>query len=338
MNSTQNITNQNHQPLRVIFAGTPEFAAEILQSLIDMQNSTQKIDIVAVYTQPDRKQGRGQKIVQSPVKLLAKAHMFHVEQPESFSKTHIDGAHARQRLQDFNADVMVVAAYGLLLPKQVLNAPRLGCLNVHASILPRWRGAAPIQHAILANDAQTGITIMQMDAGLDTGDMLHKTYCDILSTDTTQTLHDKLAKQGAEAIVTVLDDIKYYQQHAIAQDDALATYAHKISSSDGLIDWQEDAHAIYRKICALNAYTFLDGVRIKIISATKIKPHQITHEPAGTVVSVGKNAILVACGKNTDGQAQLINITAMQWAGKSIWSARDIVNSNKLNDGDVLGI
>lgn len=321
-------------PLRVVFAGTPDFAKVALQKLIDNQASS-NIDIVAVYTQPDKKAGRGQKLAQSPVKTLALAHNIPVEQPVSFSLKSADGKQNRETLASYRPDVMIVVAYGLILPTGVLNTPTFGCLNIHGSLLPRWRGAAPIQQAVLANDSQTGITIMQMDKGLDTGDMLYKVACGISDTDTTQTLHDKLADMGAMAIITVLQDLPHYQKNKQKQDDTLANYSRKIHTSDGQINWQNTACYINRQIRALNAYTFLNGERIKILDALPIKPNQTTTETAGKIVSVGKNAILVACGKDDNGNQHLINITQMQWAGGKPLTAEQIAVGNKLQDGQV---
>lgn len=334
----------SNSPLRVIFAGTPEFAKIALQALIDHQK-TLNIDIVAVYTQPDRKSGRGQKLTASPVKQLALDNNIPVEQPESFSlksapENSISGKVSRETLASYQPDVMIVAAYGLILPLGVLNTPTFGCLNIHGSLLPRWRGAAPIHRAILAGDTQTGITIMQMAQGLDTGDMLYKVECDITDTDTTQTVHDKLAELGGQAIVTVLKDLQHYQAKAEKQDDNLANYAEKITTIEGEINWQNDASTIQRQIRALNAYTYLDNnkdpnARIKVLEAKPIKLDQVTNEAAGKVVSVGRNAILVACGKNSDGVQHLINITKMQWAGGKPLTAEQIVNGDKLNDGEM---
>lgn len=328
-----------NSPLRVVFAGTPEFAKVALQALIDYQK-TLNLNIVAVYTQPDRKAGRGQKITASPVKQLALKHNIPVEQPESFSLKAENGKASRQTLADYHPDIMIVAAYGLILPLGVLNTPRFGCLNIHGSLLPRWRGAAPIQRAILAGDDQTGITIMQMAQGLDTGDMLYQVVCPIEDTDTTQILHDKLASLGGEAIITVLADLEKYQSQAQQQDDNQANYAQKITTSDGEIHWQHDAITIQRQIRALNAFTYLDkhkdpNQRIKVLQAKPIKPDQITHEPAGKVVSVGRNAILVACGKNSDGVQHLINITQLQWSGGKPLTAEQIAIGDKLCDGDI---
>ena len=264
-----------------------------------------------------------------------------MEQPTSFSLTFEtdseSGRVSRETLANYRPDVMIVAAYGLILPLGVLNTPTFGCLNIHGSLLPRWRGAAPIQRAILAGDTTTGITIMQMNQGLDTGDMLYKAPCAIDDTDTTQTLHDKLAGLGGQAIVQVLRDLSNYQQNATPQDDSLANYAEKISSDEGLINWQSTAHHIQRQIRALNAYTFLNGERIKILSAAPIKPDQITQEMAGKIISVGKKAILVACGADEQGTRHLINITAMQWAGGKPLTAEQIAVGDKIKDGEMFG-
>lgn len=322
--------------LKVIFAGTPEFAKVALQSLLDCQDEL-NIDIVAVYTQPDRKAGRGQKLTASPVKELALAYNIPVEQPVSFSLKHELGQVSRETLANYRPDVMVVAAYGLILPLGVLNTPTFGCVNIHASLLPRWRGAAPIQRAILAGDDKTGITIMQMAQGLDTGDMLYVEQCAIVQTDTTQSLHDKLATLGGVAIIKALKNLENLQQNATPQNDDLANYAEKITTDEGQIDWRQSAWYIDRQIRALNAFTFLNGERIKVLSAKPIKPDQVTNEPCGKVVSVGKNAILVACGADDDGSQHLINITKMQWAGGKPLTAPDIASGNKVNDGDVFG-
>ncbi|MDO4700542.1 MAG: methionyl-tRNA formyltransferase [Moraxella sp.] len=324
----------NKPPLNVVFAGTAPFAATALQALIDHQAAL-NINIVAVYTQPDRKAGRGQKLTMSPVKELALAHRIPVEQPESFGLKHEKGQVSRETLAGYRPDVMVVAAYGLILPLGVLNTPRLGCLNIHASLLPRWRGAAPIQRAILAGDSHTGITIMQMAQGLDTGDMLYKASCEIADTDTTQALHDKLATLGGQAIVEVLTNLSDYQATAEKQDSSLANYAQKITTDEGLIDWQQSAHAINRQIRALNAYAFIHGERVKVLDCLPIKPEQSTTEPAGKIVSVGRKAILVACGRDDNGEQQLINLTKLQWAGGKPLTAEQIAVGDKLKDGEI---
>ncbi len=214
------------QPLRVVFAGTPEFAATSLETLIEQQDAL-NIEIVAVYSQPDRRAGRGQKLTASAVKQVALKHNIPVEQPATFKKSSAQGMAARQTLRTYHPDVMIVAAYGLILPIGVLDIPTYGCLNIHASLLPRWRGAAPIHRALLAGDDETGITIMQMDKGLDTGDMLYKVKCVIEDDDTAASLHDKLADLGASAISKVLQDLLHYQEQALKQNDNEANYAEK---------------------------------------------------------------------------------------------------------------
>ncbi|SIR79814.1 methionyl-tRNA formyltransferase [Moraxella cuniculi DSM 21768] len=329
---------QGDKRLRVVFAGTPEFAATSLQRLIEQQ-SILNIEIVAVYTQPDRKSGRGQKITASAVKKVAIANNIPVEQPVSFSLKYnpeqgVSGKVSRETLEKYRPDVMVVAAYGLILPLGVLGIPKFGCLNIHASLLPRWRGAAPIQRAILAGDTLTGITIMRMNQGLDTGDMLYKNICPITDMDTAQTLHDKLALLGADAIVTVLQDLPNYQKKAEKQIDNEATYAEKIHNTEGQINWQDSAENIHRQIRALNAYSYLHDERIKVLAAQSIKQDQVTTEPAAKIVSVGKKAILVSCGTSNDGMKRLINLTVLQWAGAKPLNTEQIANSNKINDGD----
>ena len=325
--------------LRVVFAGTPEFAAISLESLISQQDVL-NIEIVAVYTQPDRKAGRGQKLAASAVKEVALANDIAVEQPLTFKKSSAEGLAARQTLRTYQPDVMIVAAYGLILPVGVLETPTHGCLNIHASLLPRWRGAAPIHRALLAGDDETGITIMQMDKGLDTGDMLYKVSANIESIDTAASLHDKMAALGATAISTVLKDLSTYQAQAIAQDDSQANYAEKLVKTEGEVDWSQPAAAIERQIRGLTpwpgAYTFLAGQRVKVLASLPVNTSQQTNEPAGTVVSVGRKAILVACGKesNTESSATTLAITHLQFAGGKPMTAEQVCHGNQLNDGD----
>ncbi len=332
-----NIVRTN--PLRVVFAGTPEFAASSLEALIAQQEQLD-IDIVAVYTQPDRKAGRGQKLSASAVKQVARAYNIPVEQPATFKKSSTEGMAARQTLRTYQPDVMIVAAYGLILPIGVLTMPTYGCLNIHASLLPRWRGAAPIHRALLAGDTQTGITIMQMDKGLDTGDMLYKVSCTIADDDTAASLHDKLANLGATAISTVLQNLPGYQTKAVAQDDSQASYAEKLVKTEGEIDWTQSATVIERQIRGLTpwpgAYTFLNGARVKILESLPVNPTQQTTAPAGTVISVGRKAILVACGKNdiNETQASTLRITQLQFAGAKPVSAEQVCHGNQLNDDD----
>ena len=334
------------KPLRVVFAGTPEFAAVSLEALIKQQSAL-NIDIVAVYTQPDRKAGRGQKLAASAVKQVALANDIAVEQPETFKKSSTEGMAARETLRSYQPDVMIVAAYGLILPIGVLTTPTLGCLNIHASLLPRWRGAAPIHRALLAGDSETGITIMQMDKGLDTGDMIYKVSASIEADDTAASLHDKMADLGATAIITVLKDLPHYQAQAIAQDDNQANYAEKLIKTEGEIDWTQSAAMIERQIRGLNpwpgTYTFLQGQRVKILASLPVNASQPTDKPAGTVISVGRKAILIACGRdNNTGaainiekqQATTLAITQLQFAGSKPVSAEQICHGNQLNDGD----
>ncbi|HSP84407.1 MAG TPA: methionyl-tRNA formyltransferase [Psychrobacter sp.] len=332
------------EPLRVVFAGTPEFAALSLEVLIKQQQAL-NIDIVAVYSQPDRKAGRGQKLAASAVKQVALAHDIVVEQPETFKKSSIEGMTARQTLQDYQPDVMIVAAYGLILPIGVLTTPTYGCLNIHASLLPRWRGAAPIHRALLAGDDETGITIMQMDKGLDTGDMLYKVSAPIEADDTAASLHDKMAELGATAIITVLKDLPHYQAQAVPQDDSQANYAEKLIKTEGEIDWTQSATLIERQIRGLTpwpgTYTFLAGQRVKVLASLPVNASQPTDKSAGTVISVGRKAILVACGHdiNTDNgvekpEASTLAITQLQFAGSKPMSAEQICHGNQLNDGD----
>lgn len=321
-------------PLRVVFAGTPDFAAASLQALLNMPD--EQVQVVAVYTQPDRKAGRGQQLRPSPVKSLALQQGLPIEQPASFSLKHEHDKVSRETLANYQPDIMVVAAYGLILPKGVLGIPKFGCLNVHASLLPRWRGAAPIQRAILAGDDKTGITIMQMAVGLDTGDMLYKVTCPILSSTTTASLHDELAELGGQAITTVLQNLPFYQQHAQPQDDDLATYAKKIETIEGQINWQHDAASIDRQIRALNAYTHHNGTRIKVLDCNLASPEIDTSLtlPAGTVIAIDNHAVQVVCGMPV--QPQRLNLTQLQWSGGKPLNAQQIQAGGKLQVGERL--
>lgn len=326
---------------RVVFAGTPDFAATALKALIAQQDAL-NIEVVAVYTQPDRKAGRGQKMAISAVKQVALDQGIAIEQPATFKKSSTAGIAARETLRNYQPEVMVVAAYGLILPLGVLSIPTQGCLNIHGSLLPRWRGAAPIHRALLAGDAETGITIMQMDQGLDTGDMLYKVSCPITQADTAASLHDKLADLGAQAITTVLTDLAHYQAGAVAQEEEYANYANKLIKTEGEIDWTQSAAYIERQIRGLTpwpgAYTFLNGTRVKVLASLPVNHTQTTDAPAGTVISVGRKAILVACGRdqtmdNTE-RASTLLITQLQFAGSKPVSAEQVCHGNQLNDGD----
>jgi len=272
--------------LSIVFAGTPDFAVPALKALDHSEHK-----VLAVYTMPDRAAGRGQKITKSSVKQFAEAHGLPIFQPEKFTS---------ENLKKLNPDVLIVAAYGLILPAEVLNIPKYGCINIHASILPRWRGAAPIHRAVLADDKTTGITIMQMDKGLDTGDILNISTCDIPKNITTGELHDQLADIGASNLLTVLNNLNHYQSNAIKQDNSSATYAEKISKQEAQINWTESAELIERKIRGYNpypiAYTFLDQQRIKIFQASVL--HQKTTAKPGEIIEIKTNGIYIATGKD----------------------------------------
>lgn len=273
--------------MKLIFAGTPHFAAAALEALL-----AAGFQVVAVLTQPDRPAGRGMQLLASPVKQIALRNGLPVLQPKSLKHSEI-----QQELAQFNADVMVVAAYGLILPQAVLSLPRMGCLNIHASLLPRWRGAAPIQRAILAGDSETGITIMHMDAGLDTGAMLLKKVCPIALNDDAQSLHDKLAELGAQAIVETLQKLRLGPIEPEPQDNALATYAAKLEKAEAQLDWKRDAMDLARAIRAYNPFP----VAVATINQTPVKIWRASVQEGagqpGQVLAVDKNGILVACGQ-----------------------------------------
>ncbi|OPX55710.1 methionyl-tRNA formyltransferase [Oceanospirillum multiglobuliferum] len=302
-------------PLRIIFAGTPEFAARSLEALLTTEH-----EVIAVYSQPDRPAGRGQKLTPSPVKVLAEQHNIPVYQPVT-----LRDAEAQQQLADLKADLMVVVAYGLILPQVVLDTPRLGCINVHGSLLPRWRGAAPIQRAIYFGDAETGITIMQMEAGLDTGPMLLKTQLEITATDTAETLHDKLALQGGEALKQAVDALSLGTLVAEVQDDSLSNYAEKLSKAEGELDWNQSAIQLDRVVRAFNpwpvAWTLFNGQPLRIWQA---QPEATQSDlPVGTVISSDKTGVLVACGEGA------LRLKTLQLPGKKALAVADILNSRK---------
>ncbi|WP_273840403.1 methionyl-tRNA formyltransferase [Providencia rettgeri] len=303
------------EPLKIIFAGTPDFAAKHLAALLETQHQ-----IVGVLTRHDKPAGRGKKLTPSPVKVLAQEHDIPVFQPVS-----LRDAENQQWLKDRNADLMIVVAYGLILPQAVLDIPRLGCLNVHGSLLPRWRGAAPIQRSIWAGDAETGVTIMQMDAGLDTGDMLYKAVCPITADDTSATLYEKLAVTGPKALIHTVDMLSSGQCTPEKQDDTLANYAEKLSKEEARIDWQQDAAHIERCIRAFNpwpmSYFMAQEQLIKVWQAEVIDDSQ--GKQPGTIVSADKNGICIATGNG------ILNITQLQPPGKKAMSAQDILNSRR---------
>ena len=276
--------------MRIIFAGTPEFAAEALKALLAAGHS-----LVAVYTQPDRPAGRGRQLKPSPVKEVALQHGLLVEQPTSLKTPDAQAA-----LAQYRPDIMIVAAYGLILPKAVLETPRYGCLNIHASLLPRWRGAAPIQRAILAGDTQTGITIMQMDIGLDTGAMLLKKPVTIHSTMNAGELHDQLAAVGATAIVEAIEQLSQGNLPAEPQDNALATYASKLEKDEAWINWSEDATQIDRQIRAFNPWPVAQSrINDQIFRVWQAEPiHQTSQATPGTILQSDKLGLVIACGQH----------------------------------------
>ena len=303
------------KPLRIIFAGTPDFAAKHLSALINSEH-----EVIAAYSQPDRPAGRGKKLKPSDVKQLAVSHDIPVFQPISLRNEE-----AQQALAALNADLMVVVAYGLILPQIVLDTPRLGCINVHGSLLPRWRGAAPIQRAIWAGDAETGVTIMQMDLGLDTGAMLHKVTCPIADDETSASLYDKLAALGPQGLLETLAHISNNTAVAEVQDDELSNYASKLSKEEANIDWTQSAVEIERQIRAFNpwpvSYTQIAEQNVKIWQ-TSVSEATTDAQP-GTVIGATKHGIQVATG---NGVLTLLN---MQLAGKKAMPVQDILNARK---------
>lgn len=307
-----------NQGLRIIFAGTPEFAAEHLKALLGSRHQ-----VVAAYSQPDRPAGRGKKLTASPVKEVALMHQIPVYQPLNFKSSE-----AIAELAALNADLMVVVAYGLILPKVVLDAPRLGCINVHASILPRWRGAAPIQRAIEAGDSETGVTIMQMDVGLDTGDMLIKAFCPILSEDTGGSLHDKLIRIGTPALIEALDLIESGAIKPEKQDDSSSNYAPKLSKEEAALNWQLSAVELERKVRAFNPFPVShtkpagtgDDQRIRVWAATA--SDKTANATPGSITQISAEGLWVAC-KN----GQLV-LEQLQLPGKKAMSVGEILRGH----------
>ena len=299
--------------MKIIFAATPDFAAAHLKALIDSPQHS----VIAVFTQPDRPAGRGKKLKASPVKVLAEANSLPVFQPQSLKDPE-----QQKILADLQADIMVVVAYGLILPQVILDTPKLGCINVHGSILPRWRGAAPIQRAIEAGDEETGVTIMQMDAGLDTGAMLCISRCAIDSQDSSATMYKRLEELGAPALLSTLDNLQANKALAVVQDDSQSCYAAKIDKSEALIDWSKPAVVLDRQIRAFNpfpaAYTTLGDLRIKVWQA-QLGPASAL--PAGQIISADNNGLLISCGE------QSLLLTVIQLPGKSRMPVAEILKS-----------
>ena len=297
--------------MRIIFAGTPHFAATHLQAL------SLKHEVIAVYTQPDRPAGRGKKITASPVKLLAEELGLKIYQPVSLKDFE-----QQSMVINLQADIMVVVAYGLMLPQAILQAPRMGCINVHGSILPRWRGAAPIQRTVEAGDLQSGVTIMQMDVGLDTGPMLSITRCPIATNETSGSLYDKLAELGAPALLRTLDSLAAGDAVATPQDHNQSTYAHKIDKTEALINWSDNAEIIGRRIRAFNpfpaAYTELAGLRVKVWGAQMASS---SCGLPGQIMAADSSGLLVSCGHSA------LLLTEIQLAGKSRMAVSEILKS-----------
>lgn len=316
--------------MRVVFAGTPQFAAEILQALLETPH-----ELVCVYTQPDRPAGRGRRLRPGPVKQLARSRNLALRQPESLKPET-----ERERLAAFDSDLMVVAAYGLLLPRAILDTPRRGCINVHASLLPRWRGAAPIQRAILAGDRETGVSIMQMDAGLDTGGILQAARCDIGEDDTAGSLESRLASLGAATLISVLGRLERDGVEAVPQNEADASYASRIDKSEARLDWSLDAGELARRVRAFNpwpvAWTELDAPgkpsppRLRVWTAMPRDEHTGDTEP-GTVLRAGPRGIDVATGRG------VLSLQRVQWPGSRAMPVGDFLNARPLPPGTRLG-
>ena len=299
--------------MRIVFAGTPEFAAQHLQALLDAGR-----EVVAVYTQPDRPAGRGQKLMPSPVKQLALQHGIAVYQPQTLR----DPA-AQAELAALTPDLMVVVAYGLILPQVVLDTPRLGCINSHASLLPRWRGAAPIQRAIEAGDASSGVTVMQMEAGLDTGPMMLKVTTTITAEDTGGSLHDRLATLGSQAVVEAVTKLAAGELRGEVQDDSLATYAHKLNKDEARLDWSRPAVELERLVRAFNpwpiCHSTLNGEALKI-HAAQLGEGQ---GAPGSVLAADRSGLTVACGEGA------LRLTRLQLPGGKPLSFADLYNSRR---------
>ncbi|WP_327439284.1 methionyl-tRNA formyltransferase [Pseudomonas donghuensis] len=309
--------------MRIVFAGTPEFAAEHLKALIDSP-----YDVVAVYTQPDRPAGRGQKLMPSAVKQLAVDNGIQVLQPPT-----LRNAEAQAELAALQPDLMVVVAYGLILPQAVLDIPRLGCINSHASLLPRWRGAAPIQRAVEAGDSESGVTVMRMEAGLDTGPMLLKVSTPISASDTGGTLHDRLAEMGPPAVLEAVAGLAAGTLQGEVQDDSLATYAHKLNKDEARLDWSRPAVELERLIRAFNpwpiCHSTLNGEAVKVLAANL----STDSGAPGEILSASKDGLIVACGE------QALCLTRLQLPGGKALNFSDLFNSRreKFATGTVLG-
>ena len=308
--------SKTNQTLRIVYAGTPEFAVPALEALIASEHQ-----VVAVYTQPDRPAGRGRKMKSSPVKQVAIKAGIAIEQVESFKTDE-----ALETLRAYKADLIVVAAYSLLLPQSVLDIPRYGCLNIHGSLLPRWRGAAPIHRAIQAGDKETGVTIMQMALGLDTGDMLYKIRCPITAKDTGQSIHDQLAQDGAKALLKTLDLLISGQLKAEVQNDTLSCYAHKLDKKQAEIDWSRSAVEIDRTIRAYNpwpvAYTTKNSKPVRFFMSSAIE--STVSGQIGEVVAESKQGIEIITAEGS------VLITRLQMPNAKVLDVKDFINGRSL--------
>jgi len=311
--------------MKIIFMGTPDFAVAALEKIIEAGH-----EVLLAVTQPDKPKGRSKTLMPPPVKECAIAHGIPVFQP-----IRIKTEDSVAELKKYEADIFVVAAFGQILSKEILDMPRLGCVNIHASLLPRYRGAAPIQRSILDGEAKTGVTIMQMDVGLDTGDMLARSEVVIEPTDTGDTLHDKLAAAGGKLIVETLPLIQAGDIVPQVQDDSASTYARMLSKAEGLIDWNRSAAEIDRQIRAFNswpcAYTSYNGKSLKVWEAKAVDHMEDTKAQAGTIVKVDKNSILVACGEGC------IQLDRIQLEGKKAMTTHDFLLGVKVSVGEMLG-
>jgi methionyl-tRNA formyltransferase len=311
--------------MKIIFAGTPDFAVPALQALLDAASGAPKFEICMVLTQPDRPAGRGMKLTASPVKQLSLQHNLNVFQPESLKPAEIQA-----QIEATQADVMIVAAYGLIIPTTVLNMFAKGCYNIHASLLPRWRGAAPIHRALLAGDAETGVTIMEVVPKLDAGNMISKAVVEITEADTTQTLHDKLAKIGADLMVQAMRDLaRDGALPSVVQDESLVTYAHKLEKSESAIDWKKSATEISRQVRAFNPFPVATaqfrGETCRVWFANAL--NEKTQQKSGEITALQPN-IYTAAG---DGA---LEITELQMPGGKRQTAQQFVQGQHVKLGE----
>jgi len=307
--------------MKIIFAGTPEFAVPALEALILAGHQ-----IMMVLTQPDRPAGRGMKLKASPVKVLAEQHKLFVLQPETLKDFSVQA-----QIEAVNADVMIVAAYGLIIPTVVLNMPRFGCYNIHASLLPRWRGAAPIHRSVLVGDTETGVTIMEVVPALDAGAMVSRGVVPITENDTTQSLHDALSKAGADLMVQAMAELEHKGALASTpQDESLVTYAHKLEKSEAAIDWHKTAIEISRQVRAFNPFPVAQGLLKGEVCRLWMASAQAGEAKVGEIVSV-HDGVIVGCGEG------LLNITELQAPGGKRLNAQAFVQGHHLQVGDFFG-